>query len=257
MPLLSEADYRDALEVLREAGSVDGSDPFPEHVLNALRRLVPCDVVAYHEGPISQPALVFAGEPRGEMTLAIREAHRRHPPKDPLTPVDGARKYSDYFSRREFHRLGLYQEVGRPVGVEDMIRLWLDPRGAGNARLEFDRPDWGFRERDRTVLDLLLPHLKQFRRSAAARRWVSTSPPDAVGQLTPREREILGLVAEGRTNAEVAGLLWISPGTVRKHLENAYDKLGAHTRTGAVAALVASETQTATSVPELRDPPLG
>jgi DNA-binding CsgD family transcriptional regulator len=256
MPLLSEADYRDALEVLREAGSVDGSDPFPEHVLNALRRLVPCDVVAYHEGPISQPALVFAGEPRGEMTLAIREAHRRHLPKDPLTPVDGARKYSDYFSRREFHRLGLYQEVGRPVGVEDMIRLWLDPRGAGNARLEFDRPDWGFPERDRTVLDLLLPHLKQFRRSAAARRWASTAPPGALGQLTPREREILGLVAEGRTNAEVASLLWISPGTVRKHLENAYDKLGVHTRTRAVAALVASETQTATSVPELRDPPL-
>jgi DNA-binding CsgD family transcriptional regulator len=30
--------------------------------------------------------------------------------------------------------------------------------------------------------------------------------------------------------------LWISPGTVRKHLENAYERLGVHTRTGAVAA---------------------
>jgi DNA-binding CsgD family transcriptional regulator len=53
-----------------------------------------------------------------------------------------------------------------------------------------------------------------------------------VGRLTPRERESLELVAEGRTNAEVAGLLWVSPGTVRKHPENAYDKLGVHTRTG-------------------------
>jgi hypothetical protein len=42
----------------------------------------------------------------------------------------------------------------------------------------------------------------------------------------------------------VARLLWISPGTVRKHLENAYDKLGVHTRTGAVAALVALDAQT-------------
>jgi len=79
-----------------------------------------------------------------------------------------------------------------------------------------------------------------------------------MGRLTPREREVLELVAEGRTNAEVAGVLWVSPGTVRKHLENAYDKLGVHTRTGAVAALVASETQTASSrsVSDLRQPPL-
>jgi DNA-binding CsgD family transcriptional regulator len=36
-------------------------------------------------------------------------------------------------------------------------------------------------------------------------------------------------------NAEVAEALWISPGTVRKHLENAYAKLGVRTRTAAVA----------------------
>jgi DNA-binding CsgD family transcriptional regulator len=52
--------------------------------------------------------------------------------------------------------------------------------------------------------------------------------------LTNREREILALIAEGRTNAEVATALWISPATVRKHLENAYTKLGVTTRTAAV-----------------------
>ncbi len=56
-------------------------------------------------------------------------------------------------------------------------------------------------------------------------------------QLTAREREILDLVAEGKTNAEIAAALWISPGTVRRHLENAYAKLGVHTRTAAVARL--------------------
>jgi hypothetical protein len=49
MARLSGSDYRAALELLQEAGAVEGPDPFPEHVLEGLRRLVPCDVVAYHE----------------------------------------------------------------------------------------------------------------------------------------------------------------------------------------------------------------
>ena len=55
--------------------------------------------------------------------------------------------------------------------------------------------------------------------------------------LTPREREAVVLVAEGKTNAEIARQLWISPGTVRRHLENVFAKLGVHTRTAAVARL--------------------
>ena len=54
------------------------------------------------------------------------------------------------------------------------------------------------------------------------------------GDLTPRECEIIALVAEGLTNGQIAAQLWISAGTVRRHLENAYAKLGVHTRTGAV-----------------------
>ena len=55
--------------------------------------------------------------------------------------------------------------------------------------------------------------------------------------LTTRERQTLELVAGGRTNAQVASALSISPGTVRRHLENTYAKLGVHTRTAAVARL--------------------
>jgi DNA-binding CsgD family transcriptional regulator len=54
-------------------------------------------------------------------------------------------------------------------------------------------------------------------------------------RLTAREREILELVAEGRTNAEIAERLWVSFGTVKKHLDNIYAKLGVHTRTAAAA----------------------
>jgi DNA-binding CsgD family transcriptional regulator len=53
--------------------------------------------------------------------------------------------------------------------------------------------------------------------------------------LTAREREVLAWVARGKTNPEIAELLWLAPSTVRKHLENVYAKLGVSTRTAAVA----------------------
>jgi DNA-binding CsgD family transcriptional regulator len=53
--------------------------------------------------------------------------------------------------------------------------------------------------------------------------------------LTAREHQILAWVARGKTNDEVAAILWIQPGTVRKHLENIYAKLGVRSRTAAAA----------------------
>ena len=55
-------------------------------------------------------------------------------------------------------------------------------------------------------------------------------------RLTPRQREILGLIASGLSTAEVARELTLSPETIRNHLRNAFRELGAHTRVEAVAA---------------------
>lgn len=49
---------------------------------------------------------------------------------------------------------------------------------------------------------------------------------DVVEKLTPREREVLGLMAEGRTNAAVAQALVVSDGAVEKHVSNIFGKLG-------------------------------
>jgi DNA-binding NarL/FixJ family response regulator len=53
--------------------------------------------------------------------------------------------------------------------------------------------------------------------------------------LTRREREVLDLVAEGRTNAAIGHVLEVSPRTVAKHLEHAYRKLQVNCRVQAVA----------------------
>ena len=54
---------------------------------------------------------------------------------------------------------------------------------------------------------------------------------DPYDRLTAREREVLKLVAEGRTNREIAGLLSVSVKTVLGHRTNLMEKLGIHNRT--------------------------
>jgi DNA-binding NarL/FixJ family response regulator len=48
---------------------------------------------------------------------------------------------------------------------------------------------------------------------------------DPIDRLTPREREVLGLMAEGRSNAAIAETLVVSPGAVEKHVSNIFTKL--------------------------------
>lgn len=64
------------------------------------------------------------------------------------------------------------------------------------------------------------------------------SPP----RLTEREREVMTLVASGLQSGEIAEALFLSPETVKSHVHNALEKLGAHTRAHAVAiALVTGQ----------------
>jgi DNA-binding NarL/FixJ family response regulator len=64
---------------------------------------------------------------------------------------------------------------------------------------------------DRAVVDELLTRRRR------------TDPLEA---LTSREREILGLMAEGRSNQGICGALWLSPKTVETHIRGAFAKLG-------------------------------
>ena len=77
------------------------------------------------------------------------------------------------------------------------------------------------------MLTLLRPHLHQAYLDAERRR-------HPVPRLTPRQKDLLHLLAAGHTNTQIARRLGISEGTVRTHLENIYDKLNVSSRTAAV-----------------------
>jgi DNA-binding CsgD family transcriptional regulator len=143
-------------------------------------------------------------------------------------------KVYDFYSVRQWRSTGFYREIVRPQGFENHIQICLsEPPGpdAGpgrSVRLFFLRgPGLDFSERDRALLTLLRPHLQQAYHDAERLR----SP---VPQLTPRQWDLLHLIAGGRTNTQIARQLGLSEGTVRTHLENIYGRLQVSNRTAAV-----------------------
>jgi EAL domain-containing protein (putative c-di-GMP-specific phosphodiesterase class I)/DNA-binding CsgD family transcriptional regulator len=70
---------------------------------------------------------------------------------------------------------------------------------------------------------------------------VSIEPAAPFPILTPREREMLNLLADGLSGPTIAEQLFLSPATVRTHIRNAMVKLGAHTRGQAIAMVLRSE----------------
>ena len=143
-------------------------------------------------------------------------------------------KISDFYSARQWHSTGMYRDTLRPAGFEHQLALCLPPgprRIAGpgqTVRLLFSRgPGLDFSERDRAVLTLLRPHLHQAYLDAERRR-------RGMPQLTRRQWQVLRLVADGYTNAQIAHRLGVSEGTVRIHLQNIYVRLQVSSRTAAV-----------------------
>ena len=242
------------LGFLLEAVAEEGTSPFPVNVLGGLRGVVRCEAVSYREWS-PQELLEFslaADDPAS--ILPVWRAYPRVRQDDPLAggAPDGsllpnrewlgrALAISDFISDREFRRRGLYAEVCKPLGVRAVMKVFLPAGRATGASLVFDTTRSRFTETDRLNLQRLVPHLGQLRRNALARRTYPALIDSTAAarmrllRLTPRERVVLARASAGQTNPVIAQSLFVSPGTVRKHLEHIYDKLEVRTRTEAAA----------------------
>jgi DNA-binding NarL/FixJ family response regulator len=72
---------------------------------------------------------------------------------------------------------------------------------------------------------------------AAAGAKPRTAALGGIEALTPSERRVVGLAAEGQTNRDIAQALYVTPKTVEVHLSNSYRKLGIRSRRELAGAL--------------------
>lgn len=241
--LQADADLRSIHDVVAAAREAAPAPPgLPDVALQGLEQLVPCDVVSFVDFDVATRVQHVDQEcADGQVTMTTHE----HPePDDPFflhyDDTDSCSyptrtgddlsvvSRSDFYTDRAWRRTGMYADFFRDTGLEHELLCCLPLQRTRTRRLIFFRSgSRDFDERDRLVLALLRPHLNELH--ALGRRSRSTEPA-----LTPRQWELLRLVAAGYTNAEVATRLFLTSNTVRKHLENIFERLQVTSRTAAV-----------------------
>ncbi len=119
-------------------------------------------------------------------------------------------------------RAGANGFIGKGVAPEELIEA-VRQVGSGNALLS------------PAATQSVIDHLAQ---QAATKPAPSLSSAEQVASLTPREREIVALIASGLTADAIAERLYISPLTVKTHINNGMSKLGVSTRSQLVRVAI-------------------
>jgi DNA-binding CsgD family transcriptional regulator len=153
---------------------------------------------------------------------------------------DGApRRVSDVVPDRVWMASDGYNEVFRADGARFQLSLVVHLTPTRGTGWVLTRSLSDFSDDDVAVARLLLPEAVALD-ALAARLRAESGDLEQVGvlnALTARELEVLNQAATGCTAYTIGRVLGISEGPVRKHLEHAYAKLGAHGRVAALNAV--------------------
>jgi DNA-binding CsgD family transcriptional regulator len=231
-----DSDLRGVLELVEAARAADVEEGLPTEVLERAQALVPCDLVVFVEFDTAQQVGLFGQSLPAGGDDTDSEAFWRHywdslPCSYPERSGDdrSITTISDFYTDREWHDTGMYVEYLGRHGVEREAMLCVSAPAGRTRRLLFYRgPGADFDARDRLVLSLLRPHLNELYQELERRR-------RPMADLTPRQWQLLRLVADGLSNAEIARELVVTKDTVRKHMENIFVRLDVTNRTGAIA----------------------
>jgi len=239
---VSERDLHTLLGIVADKRADLPAAGLPHSLLSALMTVVRGDVVAFYGLDSARQTHWFGQDvPAKDISDGVQGFWEHYwdclfsSYPDRTADLRSVTKISDFYSARQWHSAAVYCDYYRAQEFEHQLALCLpilpgSYAGPGRTiRLAFFRGRGrDFSERDRALLGLLRPHLHGAYLNAERRR-------NPTPELTPRQWELLHLVAAGHTNAQIARRLRISEGTVRIHLENIYDRLQASSRTAAVA----------------------
>jgi DNA-binding CsgD family transcriptional regulator len=233
---ISASDARRIVQFLDTALSSPRSDAFPPSTLRALTELIDAYQADYFEvrpdRSVVAFTMAFAEPPERWGEVVARFASQNPLGAFRWGPADGPLRMSEVISDRTLRRSHYYHEFLRPLHIRDRLRVWLWRSRETAACVTLVRSDTRFSDRDSAVLAVLQPHLVAMRERAL----VAPDLPDEA-DLTIREAQVVTLTATGKSNAEIAKLLFMSPATVAKHLEHAYKKLRVTGRSEVAAAL--------------------
>jgi DNA-binding CsgD family transcriptional regulator len=241
---LREGDVDLMLRVIEDGRHDAPGEQMPWALLEGLQALIPCDMaVSYqhhdyvnyhtlvmqgvtdegvHEGP-DYPDPDRADDPFWQLWWASKASYPQRT-GDLLSVIHTG----DFFPTERERLADPMSEVLDHLRYSVIVSLPAPPQQARRVLfMRWDGPS--FSERDRQVAALLRPHFEEIWLDAERRR-------HGVPQLTPREWQVLGMAAAGLTYAQIAQQLFVSVGTVRKHMEHVRDRLGVHS-VGAAAAL--------------------
>jgi DNA-binding CsgD family transcriptional regulator len=256
--LLRERDLRALTAVIEDGVRDDPGPAMPWAVLHRLHQLISADAVLFAEAdlrnrlPVVDQFLIegdhqdaFIG-PEPEVAPEEWAAYEAFLPYSywARTGDVAAVRWSDFYTRTELKNQPHYDLIRQDSTVRYGIVLPLPTPAGWTRKVGLFRTLRDFSERDRLALQLLRPHLHAVYLDAERRR-------EGVPHLTQREREILQLVSQGYSNSEIAEALFIAVATVRKHLENVFNRTGVRTR-GAVAALALPPASSFSSTPVTR-----
>jgi DNA-binding CsgD family transcriptional regulator len=269
MSLLRADDLRAVLGYAGDALAVERFVDVQSVLLGGLADVVGCDAVTVTHLDLNSRREVALLWPAERASTVPLERYPDLGATHPLRPAIAARlrarradaspvRISDVLTGRQWREHPLRRTV--MSGVDDQMSLPLRARGTALHAVALSRSGRPFSDRQREVLGHCGRHV-----AAALRRvgrdgqhalqisptvqWVpaaqapglddrppATPAPDGVpvGSLSPREREVLALVATGLTDAQAARSLGIRPATVSKHLERIYRRLDLPNRVAAV-----------------------
>jgi DNA-binding CsgD family transcriptional regulator len=237
-----------AIAVVADLADLDHPAAFTEVALTSLARLIGCDILTFTEVDLPSGRIRYSDYPDGTLAVTNYQAFSENLDQHPLLNYyrasgDGrAVRMSDVVGRADWHRLDIYQECYRPRPTEHVLGVHLPSSPTSSRAFAFNREHGDFTESDRDVLDLLRgPLAEALLRARTLHRLeqrLAAPSQERLAPLTGRERQVLELVAAGRTNVAIAHALQVSPRTVAKHLERTYRKLGVGNRAAAVAPIV-------------------